>query len=346
MRILYKSIHIINYEENKIIPREIPEHFNFYIEHVIDFIDTNTKTRQYRIDSQLTDVVKNIKGIISDNDLQLCYDEKSYNIVSKLLNTENERQSRIGSMDVKIKKGSVIQALLKDEEVDRYEYLIAKVNHTNFIDDSDFISRTGFSAKEQDISKTCLFEITKEDDILIDSASIYIDNRASYWANEFLELTEMRDDEINTKTVFKEVNAVLMRNVNKKSKNDYTVLRNSLIGYLKKERLVNYDNLIKDLFEGYSPLDDEKLNRDAMKNMVEKLEKLPQTKKFDLQFNSAPTAINSKIKKEYIVNQGIKIKIDDYIEDIKNIIHSEEEKDGSRYIKIKTNNEETFKAFE
>ena len=110
MLILYKSIHIINYEENKIIPREIPEHFNFYIEHVIDFIDTNTKTRQYRIDSQLTDVVKNIKGIISDNDLQLCYDEKSYNIVSKLLNTENERQSRIGSMDVKIKKGSVIQA--------------------------------------------------------------------------------------------------------------------------------------------------------------------------------------------------------------------------------------------
>ncbi|MGX9755991.1 hypothetical protein ACWYRQ_06925 [Clostridioides difficile] len=345
MQILYKSIHIINYEENRIIPREIPEHFNYYIESLIKFIDDNTNIRQYRVYSQFTDVVKNIRDIISDNNLQIPYEEKSYNIVDKLLRVENETQARVGNM-VKIKKGSLIQALLKDDELNRYEYLIAKVNHTNFIDDSDFISRTGFSAREEDISKTCLFEVTKEEETLIDSANIYLDNKASYWANEFLELIEMRNDEINTKTVFKEVNAVLMRNINKKSPNDYTVLRNSLIGYLQRERLIDYKLMIKDLFKEYRPSDSENLGENTMEKIVEKLDALPQDKNFDCQFNSVPTAINSKIKKEYIVNRGIKIRIDDYIEDIKNIIHSEEKIDGSRYIKIKTTNEEVFKAFE
>ena len=41
----------------------------------------------------------------------------------------------------------------------------------------------------------------------------------------------------------------------------------------------------------------------------------------------------------------IEIKITDSIEDIKHTIKSVEEQDGNRYLKIKTNNDETFNYF-
>ncbi|MFR4161799.1 MAG: hypothetical protein ACLT0R_04280 [Paraclostridium sordellii] len=58
-----------------------------------------------------------------------------------------------------------------------------------------------------------------------------------------------------------------------------------------------------------------------------------------------PSIIKAKIKRTFNVTSGIEIKVADYIEDIKEVIYSVEESDGSRYIKIKTTDEETFDAF-
>lgn len=45
------------------------------------------------------------------------------------------------------------------------------------------------------------------------------------------------------------------------------------------------------------------------------------------------------------MNSGIEIRITDEILDIENTIQSCRESDGAKYIKIRTNNEDTFKRF-
>lgn len=59
-----------------------------------------------------------------------------------------------------MQKGSLIQTLLFDETVEKYEYLLAKVEHTEWVDDSDFAFKTGFSKDKKTIWKSCLFDLS------------------------------------------------------------------------------------------------------------------------------------------------------------------------------------------
>ena len=87
------------------------------------------------------------------------------------------------------------------------------------------------------------------------------------------------------------------------------------------------------------------LTSDKLISLKEKLGALPESKKFDRQFSPVVSAINARIKKIYEVNSGIEIRITDEILDIENTIQSCRESDGAKYIKIRTNNEDTFKRF-
>lgn len=347
MQIISKSIYTIDYNDSKVIARTIPDHFNSYINNLIDFINGNKHVRNYKARSQSTQVVTNIKKIIGATGEgtidKARVDLNNNEIAERLLLKEIEKQEHISRMKNNIKKGSVIQVLLKDNN--SYKYLIAKVDYLNFIDDSDLSSKIGFSAKNKDIGKTCLFEILVEDEIIVDSAKVYLDNQAKYWADDFLELEEMRSDEVNTSLVFKEVELVLKRNIKPKSLNDFTVLRNSLIGKLKSSTHIDYKEMVRDLIENYTPDNRESLTVEHMKKVMDKLNELPETKKFDVQFQPVPSAIKARIKRKFNVTTGIEINVADYIEDIKDIIHSVEENDGSRYIRIKTTDEETFNSF-
>ncbi|AXU29187.1 TPA: hypothetical protein ACKONR_001190 [Clostridioides difficile] len=352
MELISKSIYTIDYENSLISSRSIPDYFNEYIESLIEFVDENINVRLYRTRSQATQVVTNIKNIINESIREdIDKDVITLNhkeIAERLLLKEIEAQERISRMGTNIKKGSIIQVLLKEKTSDCYRYVIAKVDYLDFIDDTDFRKKIGFSAKNKDIGKTCIIETTslEDDEIFIDNAKVYLDGQAKYWTDDFLELIEMRSDETNTKMVFKEVEAVLKRYIKRKSPKDFTILRNSLIGKLRSNNHIDYNtNIVKELVRDYTPEDESMLDSSFMENLVEKLRELPTKKNFDLQFQSVPSAINAKIKKRYPVYTGIEIKVDSYINDIKEIITSIEEVDGSRYIKIKTTNDDTFNCF-
>lgn len=51
-----------------------------------------------------------------------------------------------------------------------------------------------------------------------------------------------------------------------------------------------------------------------------------------------------ELKKVYPINEGIDLKVNREISDLPNIIQAYEE-NGVKYIKIRTNNENTFKKF-
>lgn len=345
MTVICKAIHVINYDANRIESRTIPEDFNNYIESLIANINANTSTRQFSPRSQATQVISLVRNIISDVNSEdesiNTVEQKFEDIANRLLRVEVDTQEQINRLGQRIKKGSLVQALFSDNQ--EYTYLLAKVEHSGFIDDTDFSMKTGFSSEQVKIWKSCVLEcLNLENDIIVDSAKVFLDGTAKYWHNDFLELDEMVDDESNTKKAFKSIEEVLSRRVKSTAPSDYIVLRNTIVGYLKRPQHIDYNNMINSVFDQYQPTDLTTTDISAIKN---KLLELPEKKKFDHQFNSVPTAINARIRKVYKVNQGIEIKISDYIGDIKETIKSIEEPNGARYIQIRTNDDNTFDTF-
>ena len=78
---------------------------------------------------------------------------------------------------------------------------------------------------------------------------------------------------------------------------------------------------------------------------MEKLETLPQEKGFDRQFSTVPTVIKSSMRKTYEVYNGIQIRIPGGIEELKDIIWSQQDSDGKQYLKIRVNDENTYRIF-
>lgn len=121
------------------------------------------------------------------------------------------------------------------------------------------------------------------------------------------------------------------------------VIRNAVIAYFKSHSYIDYDTLLNDVVRNYNP---EEMTVEQYDSFIVKLEVLPETKKFDYQFNSVHDAINNKIRKTYKVNDGIELKITNAVDDVRNTITAFEDDDGIRYVKIKTNDIDTYKYFE
>jgi hypothetical protein len=350
MEILHKSIFIIDYDSETLNQRNIPDDFNSFIDSLITHINTNTSVRKYKPKAQTTQVVTCSREIVNNiidpakadkiDEISQGYFQE---IANRLLHVEIETQAQINRLGQKIKKGSLVQALLYSEEDSEYFLLIAKVEHTGFIDDFDFSFKSGFSSEQQKIWKSCVLDIIIDDDgSSVDSAKIYLDKAAKYWSDSFLELEEMVDDENNTKRAFKYIENTLIRNVKRDAPSDYLILRNSIIGQLKSARHIDYNDMIENIFEDYTPTEMPPVQLATIKT---KLLELPDNKNFDRQFVSVPSAINARIRKIYQINDAIELKIKDHVGDIRETIQSIEEADGKRYIKIRTDNEETFNTF-
>ncbi|MGO1581283.1 MAG: hypothetical protein ACTHWZ_07745 [Peptoniphilaceae bacterium] len=335
MEIVRSCINIINYDQNKIEERDISEGFNNYIEELVSYFKSNESTRGYKSRSLNTEVVSSVLGIVKNQDE---FDNLNKNISRRLLEEEIKVQEKISSMGVSVQKGSLIQAVLIDD-IDEYIYVIAKVEHEEFVDDKDYSFKSGFSKDKQKIWKTCIFESINQNASFIDS-KIFLNNVAKYWTDDFLELDEIRNDEINTRNAFKSVDALLKRDVKKYSEGDYFVLKNSLVGELKKEVLVDYPEVVKNLVTGYRPYNE---NIDINK-LKDSLLELPKTHNFDKQFNSVPDSFKKASERIFKVNDNIELKIKGHIDT--NKISTEREADGRLYVKIETDNKNLINIFD
>lgn len=341
MTIINKSIRIIDYETNQVSVRDTPDTFNEYVLELISHINNNQDIRNYKTRSNTTEVIGSILQILSNKDNTDFVVEKVNGIADRLLRTEITAQRQVGRMRINVKKGSLIQALLLDDEDGNYSYLLAKVEHSDFVDDSDFSFKTGFSKDKKTIWKSCLFDLNNPGAEVFD-VRVYSDTKAKFWSDGFLELDETISDETNTVSAFKAIESTLNRNLKNVSRQDHTYIRNAFITYLRSHEYIDYSTMIADVIGNYQPsaIDPEKFVE--IKN---KLNDLPNKKGFDRQFNSIPSAISARIRQTYKVFDGIELKITHDIPDIKQTIKSVQEADGTRYIKIKTNDDETFNSF-
>lgn len=341
MEIVIQTIRIIDYENNAVYVRDTPQTFSDYVRQLITFINGNTSVREYRTRSSNTEVISCVLDIIK-NQIDTDYvTEKIDSIANRLLLKEREAQTSVVHMNTNVQKGSLIQALLYDADNDKHTFLLAKVEHTDFVDDSDFSFKSGFSKDMKKLWKSCIIEI---DDLNATSysAKVYSNTIAKYWYDNFLELDQVVSDEVNTDKAFRSIDSALNRNVKNIAPRDHTILRNSLIAYFKSNEYIDFDTMIQNTLENYHPVE---LEQEKMDKLIEKVKELPSKHNFEKQFNTVPTVINARIRKVYDVCQGVQLKITDAIDDFDDTIKAYRDDDGNRYIRIKTDNDLTFKRF-
>ena len=341
MQIITKSIRIIDYDAQQIYTRATPATFDVYVSELIDHINGNKNVREFKTRSTDTEVIACIKHILRAHDNAELVSNKTDSIASRLLIKEIDAQRRVARMDTNVQKGSLVQALLFDEETNQSIYLLAKVEHSDFVDDADFSFKSGFSKDKKTFWKSCLIEIPDLEATSY-TARIYSNTVAKYWSDDFLELDEMVSDESNTSNAFKAIESTLNRNIRNLAPRDHTVIRNAVISYFKSHEHFDYNTMLVDILDGYQVTD---LPEDRLESLKSKLADLPETKHFDRQFSPVPSVINARIKKVYEVNDGIQIRITDEVHQLDETITAYQDANGNRFIRIKTNNELTYRQF-
>ena len=154
--------------------------------------------------------------------------------------------------------------------------------------------------------------------------------KAVYWWKTFLELSEVRNDEKNTKTAYDAIKKEIINPLRRKHKQDYLCLRNATIAYFRANG--DFDiNHYKDVIIGdYQPFDDS-LDINKLKD---KIGKLPNKHKFDNTFQKTPRVVTDKFKDVIPLTNEIELKLKQDILNIERIIKPHKDEQGNRYIMV------------
>lgn len=341
MQIIATSVHIIDFVNGQTRAISLPAAFKDYVEELVTYVNDNNTVREFTTDSIMTEVIGCILDIKANTHDSAKVQMNTKLIADRLLRKETEAQARIEHLDIHVQKGSLIQVLLQEEENNKTTYLLAKVEHSGFVDDADFSFKSGFSKDKKTIWKTCIFDLSIAEQQKI-PAKVYSNTAAKYWWNDFLELVAVTNDERNTERAFKAVDVALNRMVKDMAPFDHTIIRNAFVSYFKNHEHLDYDQMVHDIMDDYVPTD---LEQEKLYSLRDRLLELPDERHFDRQFTPIPSVIKARIKKVYDIYQGIKLQITDEIDNIEDVISAERTPDGNEYIKIKTTEKGTFKRF-
>jgi hypothetical protein len=332
----FVTLHHIDIEKDKVSSsdnKEIREDFSKYIREIIEKTIEGKNTREFNVVSLTKEVLSQVLLLKNED-----YDNTSITdtIANRLLETEKEAQESYKQLKG-TKRGSLIQSYMS--YYDTKVYLLAKVEHSAFIDELDYEKHIGLPY-EKTVLKTCVIRFDEQDNIekiLLSDTSAKI---AKYWWHDFLELKKERSDEENTDKAYRAMENLLVTYVRKKdASRDYQIMRNQLIGYFKTMEGFNVQGVIEGVFN-YEPISEAV----DMKSLREKVYKLPETKKFDAVFDIEPSAVNARIKDVISITTSIDLTIKDYLHKMDDIIDTEVV-GNKRFIKIKVENKETFDRF-
>lgn len=342
MEIVFSRLYHIDYERDIVDEAIMGKNDVFkYIEIIIKKTIENTNSRHFKVVDDNTQVISIINNFVNNIKSGLgldntCLDSGTESIARRLSQKEKEKDIIISRMGNHVKKGSLIQSLVRVS--DTLYYILSKVEYMEFLDRKESNIRTGLPL-EQVILKSCLI---KYDEVGICDIKIYDSGNtiADYWSKDLLELVEISSDEANTSASFTSIDRVLGRYIKENYKSDYTLLRNSLIGYYNQNSKFEFTSLIEKVFKNYQPND---ITLD-MDKIIEKVEKLPENKKFDRVFDIVPKAIRARKKRTIEINPNIELVLKDSTENLKGTIKGTKGKDGEYYLNIRVR-EDIYRDF-
>lgn len=339
-RRIFDAMYHIDLNNQLILRKEISAgDLDEYIVELLQTIVDIPDNRFFKFESENTEVKTLIDKLIEIKDeTEPPFLECTDSIADRLLRKEIEAQEKYAHI-TDIQKGSLIQSLV--EYQDELYFLISKVEHESFLNTEDLVKQIGLPYEKR-VLKTCLIKFTDDNEINNIIVSDTNSRISQYWVKDFLELQEMNTNEKNTSTAFNAIDFVLTRNLKKQSPSDYTMLRNTLIGYFRTQQEFGFENMMNSVFGEYQP---EKPDLVDMNKIKENINKLPEQKGFDKMFTIIGKEITARIKKVVKISDKIELNLKDHIDQLKNVIKSEERPNGEKVIIIKTENPEAFEMF-
>ena len=306
METIFTSLHILDLDNDWVKEKEVPASFAPFILDTLEYAQANEKNKAYMVHNEHTQVVSCIRQMVLEPEKWQAY---AQSIANKCL---------------------------------EYIYMVAKIEHSQWLDSSDLSERVGFSLEKKSLWKSAVFSLVQMDqEVLFSSIQGYSDTQAKYWTVSFLELDEARDDAKNTYSVFKAVDNELKSAIEPVSKKDYVQLSTELQNLMNTPQDFQYEQCVDQILEKYHPSEEE-VEKDVMKDC---LMALPERKKFDTEFKVVPESLNNRRTKKFHLSKGIELTVrSDAVEYPDKI--SAVTIDGKRVIQIVCDDDETYETFQ
>lgn len=335
VNIIGTSLYQIDHENNLVKERDALAEGNQLSEYISILLKSVVKSnskREFSFTSNLTQVRASLDQMISNS-----FGNATKGNAVRLLEKERQAQEKISHLRSDIQRGSLFQALVQDES--EKNIIICKADHEEILDEVDLQIRSGLPMRKG-LYKAMLVKFSNDNQIK--NVFVYDTNpsMAKYWWQDYLELSEIYTPSYNTE---RSLDIILKKGIEPlkdKYGEDYQVLRNSLVGYFRNQEEFDINQYVESELTNYTPIDP-----NLPKNrLIEKIIEFPEKHNFDIRF----PVDNGSIKKRKITQKikladSIDLILNDYVDNIREIVSSETDQEGNKYLKIKT--EEGYKWF-
>jgi len=348
------SLNHIDKENDTVIPKNVA--FNDAKDYVNDLANKmleNTSMREYQIKTSPNPIISQIGALInntlqaesmsetaatSDNNI-FTSTNPEYVICNRLLESQKTAQARYNKI-TKIRKGSVIQSLLKrDTEL---IYIIALVEHSTFIDETDLIKKMGLPDSAKATLKSARIHFNSDLSVkkifLSDSQTKIVE----YWYDGFLDLVEAISDISNTSRAYSFIKGILSNKLSRNYKQDHLEYTNSLNVYFNHNKNFNFNECLDFIFEA-EPSTTE-INTAELKQEI--IDKKTSKINFDNIFSVDNTDIkNSLANTKYTLNSNVELKIKTTTDTIKESIYTHRLENGEFILAIRNVDVKELKRF-
>ncbi len=303
-----------------------------YLTELFEIVISGSSGRRFEFDRKTTEVRAQITRLNNSEDFL----DVSNVIANRLLKSESSAQVRMDKLDIIILKGIIVQAIINDESSEKF--IICKADHNDFLDDVNYKLARGLPVKKKAF-KAFVCDLNGVDEI--EEVLVYDTNPkdTKYWWSDFLELSKVFTDEYNTEKAFNAIDKGVFNRIKKKYPQDYTYLRNSTVRYFRSNDSFEMNDFLDNGIGNYEPYDSD-LDIKTIKN---KVRELPEKKNapFDKQFTIVKEKVKARFKNTVKLTDQINLEIKQDVPE--NTILAHEEPDGSKYVKIRS--DEGYKYF-
>ncbi|MCT4138599.1 nucleoid-associated protein [Elizabethkingia anophelis] len=337
MNLISSFLHLIDIDTDNIHPISISDTPNIknYIRDLVQEIAYNTlNKRDYSFKEGNTEVKNSLSEIIDNTDT---LPKIIKNNARRLLEKEKNAQSHLTARGLgKIQRGSLLHLHFNDDDDSYDKIIICKVEHDEILDEKDFDVARGLNIKKK-FFKAILVVFDEQKEIKF--TFVFDKNNSKYWWSEFLELQQKYTDADNTEKSLNAIDVVLKKEKTKYYP-DYVILKNSVVGYYHNNMDINYYDILDTVIKDYDPIDPEF----PKEKIIDKLINLPTKKGFDSQFQVDKKSIKKKIIQRIKLGPSLFLSIDDFVDNLRNIIQPTKDKNGNKALCITTS--EGYDQFE
>lgn len=351
--VVWAYAYFVDNEKETVELKEGHTDYTHYIEFLLDSIRTSKKQSVYQTISNDTEVVSCVTRSVK---IELDVDEKQKQdlifkncetIANRFLRKEIEAKGSVRQLPIEVRSGCLILAYIEEEN--SHQYLIAKMDWSEFLQRVNLNRTQGIEINKNRLGKSCLFTLNMDSDnnVTIINAQVLLDNKASYFCKDFLELTPIFKDDYNTETMVNTTLQLIDTNFRKKYPQDRLLLRNTFIHYVRTNDFIDYADIHQNIFEKFFSDSTCHIEEQDKKHFMEKSDKLPETKRFSRQFTRVPEKIKARvIQSKYKLTSFASLEIQDADQEaILSKIKSGKDDNGSTYLKIYTAEQEAIDAF-